>query len=136
MAQRWPDLSHHLQMLDTFGPLGMSSDESVVEGGVRKYIRLKYAYRADEVTEWLHVFDRAYRVYRVDRGDVDRRGRYMRVREDRGIRLSQNRKIPISLPVNAFKKLWLKGQSSVRVSSELRPSPQAYQFRHRTAFLR
>lgn len=137
VAKFYNELRPHLGVLESFGALGMSSDESLNERGRNtKYVRLKHRYRADEVTQWLHVFDRAYFVWRRMRFDVDRRGRPGRIREDREGAYSSNPKVPPGLPINAFNPAWLKAQNPVRVNSELRPVTSPYTFQHDPEFLR
>ena len=125
-------------MLEKFGMLGMSSDESVHElGGAKnkKYIRKKYEYRSPEVTDWLHVFDRAHEVMRHSKAVVDQRGTWARVRED-GNDMSLNPRVPSGLPINVFDARWFKAQLPMYIRSHLRPSSTRYKFEHNRDFLR
>lgn len=135
VAKHYPELQQHLQMLEQFGVAGMSSDESLNEGGIKKYIRLKNEYRHSDVTRWLRVFDRAYEVWRRGRRDLDQRGSFPRIREDRGD-VNTNPKIPIGLPSNAFDPEWYKKQNATWLRSELQATRRRYAFVHNAAFLR
>lgn len=127
-------------MLEKFGMLGMSSDESVNEyvgkgAKNKKYIRQKYEYSSPEVTDWLHVFDRAHEVLRRSRADVDQRGTWSRVREDHD-QISPNPRVPSGLPINTFNARWFKAQSAMYTRSHLRPLSTRYKFEHNPNFLR
>lgn len=135
MAQHYPELRPHLEILEKFTVLGMSSDESLNEGGVRKYIRLKNEYRHPNVTSWLRVFDRAHDVWRRAKTDVDKRGRFVRVREDRG-NVNPDPRIPTGLPANAFDPKWYGKQNPIWLRSEIQASRRHYAFVHDAEFLR
>lgn len=122
-------------MLERFGMLGMSSDESLNEGGMKKFIRLKNDYRHASVTRWLHVFDRAYEVWRRARTDVDQRGSFVRVREDRG-EVNPSSRIPTGLPLDAFDPEWYRKQNATWLRSELQIARRRYAFVHDAEFLR
>lgn len=121
-------------MLEQFGRDGMSSDESLIEHGVKKYSRLVNEYRAPEVTSWLRVFDRAREDLRRGKSEIDQRGRSVRVREDRGV-LNPNPRIPEGLPLNAFSGKWFRGQNPIFIRSHVRPSRKKYSFSHNPEFL-
>lgn len=120
-------------MLDRLGPLGMSSDESGPDIAGRRYTRLRPVYRAEEVTVWLRVFDRAYVVHRLLVGEgvgQDGRGRLprLRIREGGPHHESHNPRKPLRLPRNAYRTSWLEVQSPVFIESVLRPDPVLWDF--------
>lgn len=121
-------------MLEKFGVLGMSSDESLNEGGVKKYIRLTNEYRHPNVTRWLRVFDRAHVVWRRAKLDVDKRGNRGRFREDRGD-VNPDPRIPTGLPANAFDPKWYSKQNATWLRSEVQASRRHYAFVHDAEFL-
>ncbi|KDQ22492.1 hypothetical protein PLEOSDRAFT_1050998, partial [Pleurotus ostreatus PC15] len=140
-AQTHPLLHRHVPMLERLGPEGMSEDESVVEDDHneararprRPVYRVKSpCWRADEVGEWLEVFDVVHLNERRTKSDL--RGQYPRLRARVPHIVDDEAKPVQQLPVNTYHATWLESQTNP--SHRLRPLADRYDFRHDNALFR
>lgn len=112
----------------------MSSDESDSEDVPRarrqrvKFKVLTPRWRSPALSDWLHVFDTVYWVYRRDKGPT--RGDYPRNRLHNEIspRFSTAKKYVPSLPINAYSERWLEDRRDVNFA--VCPENDLYNFSH------
>ena len=98
-----PELHKHAWILDHLGCVGMSSDESSVEHGVKIYRIKKKYWRAAELSPFLHTVDR---VTTQTKNAITSRGcqKYPRLP---GEGVSSEGGIVTGLPINFYDAAWL-----------------------------
>lgn len=125
----------HTHMLRQLGPNGMSSDESDSEEATRnRAIRREVtnfrvvlpAWRAPELSIWLHVFDSVYIASRRSLGPS--RGEFPRQRRHDALSplIDMDKKPVWHLPRNAYDSTWLAARGDI----SLQVDAATYNFTH------
>ncbi|KAJ7207660.1 hypothetical protein C8J57DRAFT_1098216 [Mycena rebaudengoi] len=128
LAYTFPPLNPHIDMLESLGVDGMSSDESEADGNDHiQYKILTPAWRASIVAAWLRMFDTLYHILRRS-GDVQAlRGSFPHLRILTHQKSSKKTFVP-GLPINVYDEGWISGD--VRSHYFLRPLEKPYDFSH------
>ncbi|KAJ7256722.1 hypothetical protein C8J57DRAFT_999762, partial [Mycena rebaudengoi] len=128
LAYTFPPLQPHIDMLESLGVDGMSSDESETDGNDHiQYKILVPVWRASVATAWLRMFDSLYHILRRS-GDVQAlRGAFPHQRILTQQKNSKNTFVP-GLPINVYDASWISGD--IRTQYSLRPLAEKYDFRH------
>ncbi|KAJ7070209.1 hypothetical protein C8F01DRAFT_1329213, partial [Mycena amicta] len=134
LAYVFAPLRKHINVLEEFGVDGMSSDESDMDDeGIVSYQSHVPQWRAEIVTNWLHLFDTLHHLLRrVDNG-ASTRGADPRYRKHLR-KLSAKPTFVAGLPINAYNHQWLQANGQTRVQF-LRPRGN-YDFTHDPATMR
>ncbi|OBZ73045.1 hypothetical protein A0H81_07122 [Grifola frondosa] len=118
VAANHSELRRHLDILQTLGVDGISSDESDHENGVAQYRVLVKPWRNPMLTPWLRTFDTAYRRDRLNGGNQTTRGAQPHLRLA-SQKLDYSRPAVPRLPYNAYEVKWLQNLSQFDLESLL-----------------
>ena len=127
-------------MIRRLGVDGMSSDESDSEDALnvtsgsnltREYTILQPVWRAQGLSDWLHVFDSIHILERRMRTlSSSVRGACPRLRKYKEGSKSKQSKCVRQLPHNAYDVHWLASRPVDNVEFEVQPDTEGYEFSH------
>ena len=124
-------LKKHLDILDTLGMNGMSSDESAVDCDVKQitYTVVKPDWQHPDLHNWLKVFDQLHYWNHINSWSLDKRGAFPHIHIG-SQRVHKNVHVPKGLPINAYDPRWLEGREPLYVNEVLCPTREPYTFTH------
>jgi hypothetical protein len=130
-AKLYTPLSKHIDILDTLGVDGMSSDESSFDPhtGQPTYTIVKPGWRHPDLHNWLKVFDQLHHRNHVNSWSLDKRGAFTHMRAG-SHKIHQAVHAPPCLPVNGYDPKWLESRESLYVRHVLCPKEEPYIFNH------
>ena len=140
IAQSHPFLRAHVPILERFGVEGMSSDESDLDElptyprarlKNRRYYVLRPQWRAEELTDWLHIFDSAHMIMRRSQSGGSRGALpHLRLYNAQSPKFSESKSFVRGLPASAYDEEWLanKHEHIVRHNKD-----ETYNFVHSNA---
>ncbi|KAH9052746.1 hypothetical protein EDB87DRAFT_1691572 [Lactarius vividus] len=109
IAKLFDPLTKHLGVLDTLGPDGMSSDESLVDPDTQQlmYTVAKPDWRHPGLHNWLKVLIN-YITKTMSTAGPDKRGAFPHIRAG-SQKVHKKVHVPTCLPINAYDPKWLEG---------------------------
>ena len=109
IVQKDPALAHHVNLLETMGVQGMSSDESCYEDTHVVYNRVTPAWRSQELQNFLwHLDDILVEVAKRPLGNRCHATQKNRRRPRTNLKLNEASIAPTNLPQNCYRPGWLK----------------------------
>ena len=131
VAKLFDPLKWHLNILETLGPNGMSSDESGVDCNTKQltYTIVKPDWQHPELHNWLKVFDQLHHQNHINSWSLDKRGAFPHIRI-RSQKVHRKVHVPAGLPINTYDPTWLDGREALYLKHVLCPKEERYNFSH------
>jgi hypothetical protein len=130
-AKLFDPLTKHLGVLDTLGPEGMSSDESLFDQETHqmRYTVAKPDWRHPDLHHWLKVFDQLHHKNHINSWSLDKRGAFPHIRLG-SQRVHRKTHAPKYLPINAYNPTWLESREPLYLKHVLCPQMEQHNFNH------
>ncbi|KAH9172229.1 hypothetical protein EDB89DRAFT_1851400, partial [Lactarius sanguifluus] len=136
IAKLFDPLTTHLGILDTLGPDGMSSDESLVNPDTHQltYTVAKPDWRHPDLHNWLKVFNQLHHRNHINSWSLNKRGAFPHIRAG-SHKVHKKEHAPTRLPINTYDPKWLEGRESLYLKHVLCPQTEQYNFNHPSAVI-
>jgi hypothetical protein len=131
IAKLFDPLTQHLDVLDTLGPDGMSSDESLFDPDTHQmtYAVAKPDWRHPDLHHWLKIFDQLQHRNHINSWSLDKRGAFPHIRLG-SQKVHKKAHAPTCLPINAYNPTWLDSREPLYLKHVLCPKMEQYNFNH------